>query len=395
MSATDAAPLPGREAWSIPGEVTYLNHGSFGPAPLCVQAERERWSRRLEQQPMDFFLREMEPELDAALATLGQFVGANRRDLVFVDNATIAMNVVAASTPLTAGDEVLLNDHEYGAVFRIWRTACQTAGAKVVTAPLTTPIVSSEQLIDELFAAITPRTRLIVVSHVTSPTAAIFPVAEICRRARRVGIAVCVDGPHAPAMVPIDLTTIGCDFYCASLHKWVSAPFGSGFLFVAPKRQARLRMPLTSWGRSLGGREECWQDEFQWVGTRDPAAVLAAPAAIRFLQEIGLERFRRHGHELARDARQRLEEWSGERALVPDDPAWYGTMVTVPLRRSEVLRSKPNAFDPLQQALWEEHGIEVPVMDWNKRRHVRVSCHLYNSQGDIDRLMKALQELEP
>lgn len=395
MPAQDATPLPGREAWSIPADVIYLNHGSFGPAPLCVQARREHWSRRLEQQPMDFFLREMEPQLDEALGTLGQFVGADRRDLAFVDNATIAMNVVAASTPLSAGDEILLNDHEYGAVFRIWRNTCQPAGAKVVSARLTTPVVSAEQLVEELFAAVTPRTRLIVVSHVTSPTATVFPVTEICRRARGLGVPVCIDGPHAPAMVPIDLRTLGCDYYCASLHKWVSAPFGSGFLYVSRKRQPGLRMPLTSWGRSLGGRDECWQDEFQWLGTRDPAAVLAVPDAIRFLQNVGLDRFRSYGHDLARYARLRLEAWSGCPALAPDDPAWYGTMVTVPLRRSEPLRSKPNAFDPLQQQLWERHRIEVPVMDWCNRRHLRVSCHLYNTRDDIDRLLEALQSLEP
>lgn len=394
MPATDATSLPGREAWTIPSDVTYLNHGSFGPAPRSVQEERERWSRRLEQQPMDFFLRKMESQLDEALAVLGPFVGADRRDLAFVDNATLAMNVVAASTPLAAGDEVLLNDHEYGAVFNIWRKTCQVVGAKVVTAALTTPFTSTEQLIEELFAAVTPQTRLIVVSHVTSPTAAIFPVAEICRRARGLGIPVCIDGPHAPAMVPIDLRALGCDYYCASLHKWISAPFGSGFLYVARKRQSKLRMPLVSWGRSLGGRDECWQDEFQWMGTRDPAAVLAVPAAIRFLQEVGLDRFRSYGHELARYARERLENWSGCRALVPDDSAWYGTMVTVPLRQSEPQRSKPNAFDPLQRALWEQHRIEVPVMDWHNRRHLRVSCHLYNTRDEIDRLLAALQALE-
>lgn len=388
-------PLPGREAWTIPADVTYLNHGSFGPATACVQAERERWSRRLEQQPMDFFLREMEPRLEEALSVLADFIGAHRRDLAFVDNATIAMNVVAASMPLSAGDEVLLNDHEYGAVFRIWRNACQQAGAKVVTAAITTPIGSREQLVDEILDAVTPKTKLIVVSHVTSPTAIIFPVGEICRRARALGIPVCVDGPHAPAMVPIDLQTLNCDYYCASLHKWLSAPFGSGFLYVARKHQPGLRMPLTSWGKSLGGRDECWQDEFQWLGTRDPAAVLAVPAAIRFLRDAGLERFRSHGHELARYARQSLAEWSGQPALVPDDPTWYGTMATVPLRKSDSRRSRPNAFDPLQQSLWEQYRIEVPVMDWRNRRHLRVSCHLYNSRDDIDRLMDAVRSLEP
>ena len=393
-SPAPAAPLPGREAWTLAAGVTYLNHGSFGPSPRCVQAERERWSRQLEQQPMGFFLQEMEPALDTALQVLGDFIGAPPRDLAFIDNATLAMNVVAGSLRLKAGDEILLNDHEYGAVFRIWRQVCQSVGAKVVSAATTVPIVDRAQLLDELFAAATPRTRLIVVSHVTSPTAVIMPVAEICRRAHGLGIPVCIDGPHAPAMVPIHLKSIGCDYYCASLHKWLSAPFGSGFLYVAPRHQSALRSPLTSWGRSLSGAAERWQDELHWLGTRDPAPQLATTAAIQFLQQAGIERFREYGHTLAQYARQRLMEWSGQPALTPDSPDWYGTMVTVPLRHAEPRRTKPNACDPLQAKLRDQHRIEVPVMDWRGHRHLRVSCHLYNTQQEIDLLMDTLPQLD-
>lgn len=379
--------------WSIPEDVTYLNHGSFGPTPRAVQAARQEWSQRLANQPMDFFLRGMAPALDDAAGRLAQFVGADARDLVFVDNATTAMNTVAETVPLNDGDEVLLNNHEYGAVRRIWQRKCDERRAKLVTAQIAVPMTSPEDIVNQLFAAVTDRTRLIVVSHVTSPTAIVFPVKQICQRARERQIAVCIDGPHAIAMRDVKLNDIRADFYCASLHKWLSAPLGSGFLHVDRRWQSRLRSPFTSWGRSLAGGAARWQDEWNWQGTRDPANFLAVPAAIDLLESFGRQRFRDYGHELARAARQRLEELCGSRALVPDDPAWYGTMITIPLPEGPSLRTTPNSWDPWTRVLWERHRIEIPIIDWNGRRHIRVSCHLYNTQADLDQLLSALGEL--
>jgi len=381
-----------RQAWSIPDGVTYLNHGSFGPTPRVVQSAREEWSAQLASQPMDFFLRAMEPALDEALAVLGEFIGAAASDLCFVDNATVAMNVVAQSVPLQPGDEVVLNNHEYGAVRRIWQTACTRQQAKLVQPPIRTPIASAAEIVESIFAAVTPRTKLIVVSHVTSPTAIVFPVEEICRRAQAMKIPVCIDGPHAIAMCPLSLKQLGCAFYCASLHKWLSAPLGSGFLYVRRDWQTKLTPPVVSWGGSLSGRSARWQDDFYWLGTRDPAPYLAVPEAIRFLEEIGFEAFREHGHRLAKIVRERLSnDWNVE-ALVPDEVAFYGTMITMPLPPGPILRAKPHAMDPLQAALWEKHRIECPVMDWNGRRHLRVSCHAYTTREDLQRLFTALDE---
>ncbi len=381
-----------RREWSIPDGDTYLNHGSFGPTPRVIQTARAEWSARLAAQPMDFFLRQMEPALNEAATVLGDFIGAKADDLCFVDNATVAMNIVAQSLPLGPDDEVLLNNHEYGAVRRIWQAACDRQQAKLVQPAIPTPIRSTDEIVNAIFAAVTPRTKLIIVSHVTSPTAIVFPVEEICRRANALKIPVCIDGPHAIAMRSFSLERIGCAFYCASLHKWLSAPLGSGFLYVRRDWQQKLTPPVVSWGRSLSGRSVRWQDEFNWLGTRDPAPFLAVPSAIKFLEDIGLEDFRAHGHALAKLFRDRLTtEWNVE-ALVPDDPAWYGTMITMPLPSGPILRAKPNAFDPLQKALWEQYRIEIPVMDWNGRRHLRVSCHVYNSRDDIERLFTALRE---
>ena len=382
-----------RSLWYLPEDVVYLNHGSFGPTPRSVFAAREAWSRKLAAQPMDFFLRQMEPALDEALAQLGTLIGADARDLVFVDNATTAMNAVADSLPLSPGDEVLLNDHEYGAVRRIWQRACDRQQARVTCATIPVPLSSVDDILEPIFAAVTPKTKLIVISHVTSPTAIVFPVEQICARARQLGIPVCIDGPHAIAMREVSLKSIQPTFYCASLHKWLSAPLGTGFLYVDRRWQSKLTPPVLSWGKSLAGRPARWQDEWNWLGTRDPAAFLAVPAAMDFLSSVGWQVFRDYGHQLAQQARQRIESLCSTKSLVPDDAAWYGTMITVPLPEGPSLRSSPNSWDPWTQQLWERHHIEIPVVDWHGRRHIRVSCHLYTTQSDIDCLLTALEDL--
>ncbi len=381
-----------RDEWSLPADVTYLNHGSFGPSPRAVRQARQQWTEQLEQQPMDFFVRRMEPLLDDASQTMGDFVGADGQDLVFVDNSTTAMNIVADSIGLQPDDEVLLTDHEYGAVMRIWRRVCKRAGANVVVQRLPFPLSSIDETVDAFFAGVSPRTKLIVVSHITSPTSTILPVQQICERAKTLGIPVCVDGPHALAMLPLNLRQMGCDYYAVSCHKWLCGPFGSGFLYVRRRQQQSLQPTVMSWGRSVSGRSAGWKDEFEWIGTRDPAAFLATSAAIEFLQSYGLDKFRQQTHELAQYARQRIVEFTGLEPHIPDSPKWYGSMISVPLPNSDGPATKPNEPDPLQVLLWTKYKIEIPVIHWHGRRFIRVSCHIYNRPADIDRLVDALRE---
>jgi len=335
---------------------------------------------------MDFFMRKYEEAWSHARRRLAEFVGSDERNLVFVENATAAMNVVAESFHLEAGDEVVLTDHEYGAVVRIWQRATQRAGAKeprIARLPL--PIESAEQVVDAIFSATSGRTRLLIFSHITSPTAVTLPMEQIIQEAQHRGIRVCVDGPHALAQLPLDLGRLGCDFYCASCHKWLCAPFGSGFLYVAPPHHGKIQPPLLSWGRLLPNSVEAWSDEFIWSGTRDPSAYLSVPAAIDFLREFGEAKFREVTHELARYTRERLVDLIGEDPIVPDSSQWYGSMAQVPL--------PPGDAVALQKELWSEYAIEVPIVQWNDRRWIRVSCHLYNGREDIDLLVEALGRL--
>jgi isopenicillin-N epimerase len=379
-----------RSSWSLRADVTYLNHGSFGPTPVAVQQAREEWSRRLAAEPMDFLIRQMETHLDNAAARLGEFIGCAGGDLLFVDNATVGMNIAATNTPLGPSDEVLVTDQEYGAVLRLWRRLCQKSGAKLVVKQLPMPIESADEVVESLFAGASERTKLIVVSHVTSPTATVLPVESICRRACERNIPVCIDGPHALAMQPVDLARIDCDFYTASCHKWLSAPVGSGFLYVARHRQQSLEPLVSSWGGSLSGRPPSWKDEFTWIGTRDPASYLAVPAAIDFLESYGAQKFRDETHELAYYAREKIVAITGLQPTIPDSPEWYGSMIALPLPVDDPPPTKRGWGHPLQQVFWEQHQIEVPILHSSGRWFLRVSCHLYNTRDDIDRLVAAL-----
>jgi isopenicillin-N epimerase len=371
--------------WRLRSDTIYLNHGSFGPPPEPVRQARNQWQERLDRQPMDYFVRQLEPAWHECRRGLAEFVGTAAENLAFMVNATAAMNVIAASFPLAAGDEVLLTDHEYGAVRRIWDRACRRSGAGVIIAELPIPLESHEQVVSAIFAAATPRTRVLVFSHITSPTAISLPVKEIAAEARRRGIAVCIDGPHAVAQLDLRLDELDCDYYAASCHKWLSAPFGSGFLYVHPRRQSQVEAVNLSWGVPPPREPAAWWEEFYWSGTADPSAFLAIPAAIDVLAEVGLDSFRATTHDLAAYARGRLVELTGLPPLVPDSQQWYASMAHAPL--------PPGDRQSLQQRLWEQHGIEVPIISWNGGRYIRVSCHLYNDARQIDRLIDALSRL--
>jgi isopenicillin-N epimerase len=295
------------------------------------------------------------------------------------------MNIVARSVPLRAGDRVLTTDHEYGAVLRLWGEVCAQAGAELLVKPLPYPVESAEEVVERLFAECDERCKLLVVSHVTSPTAVVLPLEQICAEARRRGIAVCVDGPHAVAMRAVDLAALDCDFYVASCHKWLCAPFGTGFLYVHPRRQAEIKPLVVSWGRTPHGAAKSWRDEFFWLGTRDPTAYLCVPAAIEYLSGVGWERFRARTHQLARYAKDLLVELTGRAAFVPDDAEWYGSMIALPLPAGDAPR--------LQQALVQRYGIEIPIIAWQGRRFVRPSCHLYTTHRQLDALRDALRTL--
>ncbi|REJ64520.1 MAG: aminotransferase class V-fold PLP-dependent enzyme [Planctomycetota bacterium] len=383
----DAAWRPVRQHWSLPEGLTYLNHGSFGLPTRAVIQVQGQYLDRAAAEPMDFFVRELEPELIAARDRLADFVGADRGNLVFVENATYGMNVVAESVGLAAGDEVVMTTHEYGAVFRIWHRKCEEVGARVVEAKLPPRLESSDEIVDAVLAALTPKTKLVVFSHITSATAMKLPAERITRAVQDRGVAVCIDGPHAPGILPLELDALGCEYYTAVCHKWLSAAHGTGFLYVHPQVQATVRPSLLSWGRVQPAVPETWQDEFTWTGTRDMATYLSLPAALDFLAEFGWETLRRRTHYLARYARESIANLTGHDALIPDEEDWYGAMITMPLRND----GRP--WVEFRDTLRSRFQIEALVYDVNEQRFIRTSCYLYNTKDDVDHLVEALRVL--
>lgn len=382
----DTTPIAeaGREFMLRPA-ITFLNHGSFGACPRPVFEEYQRWQRTLEEQPVEFLGRRLDGLLAEAREPLGRFLGTSPDHLVFVPNATYGMNVVAHSFPLQPGDEVLGTTHEYGAVERTWTFVCEAKGARYRSQPIPIPITSAEAVIEQLWQGVTPRTRALVISHITSPTALIFPVREICRRAAAEGIITIIDGAHAPGQIDLALDEIGADFYTGNLHKWVCAPKGSAFLYARPDRQPMLQPLVVSWGwRAINPGPSPFQDYFGWTGTSDPAPYLSVPAAIAFQQQHDWPAVRAKCHELVASASQRIGALTGLAPISPETSEWWGQMRAIPIPRTSTSR------EALQQRLWDEYQIEIPVTDWEDHRFVRISIQAYNTPRDVDRLVAAL-----
>lgn len=377
-----------RQLFLLRPDVIFLNHGSFGACPRPVFEAYQNWQLELERQPVEFLGRRFVDLMRSARTALAAYIGAAPDDLVFVPNATTAVNIVAHSLPLRPGDEVLSTDHEYGAMDRTWRFICQKRGARYINQNLPLPLQSPEQIIETIWAGVTDRTRVLFMSHITSPTALILPVADLIRRAQSSGILTVVDGAHAPGQIPLDLKTLGADFYAGNCHKWLCAPKGSAFLFARREVQHLLEPLIVSWGwQSDTPSPSRFVDEQEWQGTRDISAYLTVPDAIRFQAEHSWPYVQQRCHELASFARHAISDLTGLEPLYPDSPNWYAQMITLPLP----------SCDPqeLKQRLYEEFAIEVPLITWKERQFVRISIQGYNTRADIEALTSALSHLLP
>jgi isopenicillin-N epimerase len=364
-------------------EVTFLNHGSFGATPRPVFEVYQSWQRELERQPVEFLGRRVTDLLAGSRAVLAGYLGTQRDNLVYVTNATVGVNIVARSLNLRPGDEVLVTDHEYGACDRAWRFLSQKQGFTYINQTVSLPVISTQDFIDQFWQGVTGHTKVIFLSHITSPTAIIFPVAEVCRRAREQNILTIVDGAHAPGQIPLNLERIGADFYVGNLHKWLCAPKGAGFLYARPKVQDLLEPLVVSWGwqSEMPGPSQ-FVDYHEWQGTRDLSAFLTVPAAIRFQQDNDWDHVRKACHFLAVEAESGLRELTHLPSLYIDD-SWFAQMVTVSL---------PSGIDimALKKDLYDKYRIEVPLIKWNGFLLLRVSVQGYNSSRDIDAMISAL-----
>lgn len=368
-------------------DVIYLNHGSFGATPRPVFESYQRWQRALEAQPTEFLGRRAGDLLEESRQVLARYLGTQAGSLVYVSNATYGLNAAARSVRLGPGDEVLTTNHEYGALDRTWRYLARKQGFKYINQSITVPVESEQAVIDQLWQAVTPQTRVIFLSHITSPTALILPVEQICRRARAQGIITIIDGAHAPGQIPLNLDALGADFYSGNLHKWLCAPKGAAFLYVRPGMIDTIEPLVVSWGY---GNEKLavnqLVDYLEWQGTRDISAFLAVPDAIKFQAENNWENIRAYCHALAVDSVRKISSLCGLPALSPLNEHWIMQMASAPL---------PAETDVtlFYQALYERFKIEIPVLEWHGHKLIRCSYQAYNTPEHADALIKAVAQL--
>ena len=377
-----------RSLYLLNPDVIFLNHGSFGATPRPVFEAYQAWQRRLEWQPVRFLGTELAGHLAEARAALGNYLRADAADLAYIPNATFGVNVVARSLRLAVGDEVLASDHEYGACDRVWRYLSQERGFTYRRQSLPLPLTSDEALVEQFWQGVTPRTRVIFLSHLTSPTAVRLPVAALCARARAAGIVTLIDGAHAPGQIDLDLPAIGADFYTGNCHKWLSSPKGAAFLYARHEAQALVEPLVVGWGydaepeMSYGSR---FLDTLQWLGTIDYSAYLSVPAAIRFQAEHDWPQVRAACHQLVGRALDGIAALTGLPSSYPND-SFYHQMAVAPL---------PPATDivALKRRLLDDYRIEIPCTRWNDRPYIRVSLQAYNTADDVAALVNALGAL--
>lgn len=385
------------EAFSLDPAITFLNHGSFGACPREVQAYQAELRARLEAEPVRFLTRELEPLLDEALAAVARFVGARPEDLAFVPNATTGVNAVLRSLTLSPGDELLFTSHGYNACGNVARTVTERQSAVLVVADVPFPTPGPEAVVDAVLARVTPHTRVALLDHVTSPTGLVWPIAALVQALEARGVMVLVDAAHSAGQVPLALDALGASFTTGNLHKWTCAPKGSAFLHVRRDRQALVRPHVISHGANSPRADKSrFRLEFDWLGTLDPTAWLATPRALEVMARLfgGWDAIRAANHALAVEARRTLLAALGTPAPAPED--MLGAMASVVLPEPATgpgALPGTNVMDPLQDRLFHEHGIEVPVFTFAGRRVLRVSAQRYNALTEYEKLARILPGL--
>ena len=384
-------------AWSLDPGVCFLNHGSFGACPIAVQAHQQLLRERMESEPVRFMVEELPGLIEASRSALASFLGADADGLVFVSNATQGVNTVLASLPFAGGDEIVTTDHEYNACRCALEHYAGRAGAKIVVAPVPFPIREPSQVTEAVLGAVTARTRLAMISHITSPSALIFPIGAIVRELRERGVVSLVDGAHAPGMVALNLNAIDADYYTGNCHKWMCAPKGAAFLHVrADRHEGLMPMSISHGYNAPDDGRPALHRLFDWTGTSDPTALASIPCAIETVSALmadGWEGVMRANHDLAVRARDVLCEALGCDPPAPDE--MLGSMAAMPIPDAPGKTPSGRPYhDALQVEILRRHGVQAPVSYFPRapKRVMRVSAQRYNTVEQYQRLASALVE---
>lgn len=367
-------------------KITYLNHGSFGACPKPIYNEFQRFQLELETEPTRFIQKSLTGFLKTARESLSTFVGCEASDLFFTPNPTFAVNTVVRSLNLQPNDEILSTNHEYGAMDRTWNFFCKKTGAKYIRQSITLPIVSKEQILEEFWSGYSSKTKVVFINQISSATALIFPVKEICDKAQELGLITIVDGAHVPGHIDLNIQELNPDYYTGTLHKWMLAPKGSSFLYVKKELQEDLDPLVVSWGyESIVPGESQFLDYHEYNGTKDMSAYLCTPTVVQFLQENNWKAVAEKCKQIVLDNYQRFCDLLNTKPICPITDEFLGQMASIPIKTD-----KPNE---LKEVLYDKYYIQIPVMPLNENIYLRYSINAYNSQEDLDKLYEVLQEI--
>ncbi len=369
-------------------DIHFLNFGSFGATPKPVFEKYQEWQRVLEAEPVQFIAFDGYEYLAASRAVLAKFLNcADKDDLVYVTNPSFAVNMIAKSFPLAAGDEILATDIEYGACDRTWDYYCNKKGATYRRQKINLPITTKEAFIEDFFKGCNEKTKAIFISHITSATGLIFPAEEICAIAKEKGLITIVDGAHVPAHIPLDLSTIQADFYTGACHKWMMAPKGCSFLYAAKSVQHICDPMIVSWGyKAAKPSHSPFLDYHQMIGTRDFSAFLTVNACIDFMAQHNWKAVSAKCHQMVLDNAPRFFALLKSAPISPLNNEWIGQMISIPIQTSDP--------EKLQRSLFLDYKIEVPIMRQGNDVYLRYSINAFNTIEDLDALYNALVEIQ-
>lgn len=360
-----------------------MNHGSFGACPIPVLEECQRWQRELERHPVKYLGREFNALLGESRRVLAEYLNCPPEDVVYFTNPTTAINMVARSLNLQSGDEILATNHEYGATNRTWRFVAEKMGARYINQPIQVPFGDKAEVVEQFWRGATKRTKAIFCSHITSQTALHFPIRELCREAKKRGIISIIDGAHAPGHIPVDLVDLGADIYTGACHKWLCAPKGAAFLYVAKHLQAAMNPLVVSWGyeAEIPGESQ-YLDYHEWQGTRDISAFLTVPVAINLVTRPAWQQSQVECRRMASRWWRTLQSVHGLLPLSSTD-SWFGQMFALQIPGTDV--------EPLKSRLYNDFKVEVPIYTWEGQTYLRVSVQVYNQPADFDALSSGLE----
>jgi isopenicillin-N epimerase len=370
----------------IDPKITYLNFGSFGACPKPVFADYQNWQLLLEREAVQFIAFNNVANLKTSREALASYIHCDADDLVYVTNPSYAVNIIAKSLELNEGDEILSTNIEYGALDRTWNYYCNKSKAKYIRQPIELPVTSKEAIIEQFWKGYNERTKAIFISQITSSTALILPVKEICAMAKERGLLTIVDGAHVPGQIPLDLSQLQADIYTGACHKWMMTPKGCSFLYVKKAFQPLFDPLVVSWGyNSAAPSHSQFLDYHQMQGTRDFSAFLTVPKAIEFMKENNWQQIAADCRKLVKDNVSRFCDLLGSKPLCPVTDEFLGQMCSIPI--------KTQAPEKLQRHLFEKYSIEIPVMRQDNHVFIRYSINAFNTQEDLDKLYTALQEI--